>query len=203
MDRQGTARRITGVLLAAGQGQRFGGDKLLARLPHNAGDALGDTPVASAACRPLLAALPGSVAVVRAGATALMRAFEEEGMRVLPFERADEGMGASLAFGVAQTADAAGWVIALADMPWIATSTVRAVAEALERGAPVVAPAYRGARGHPVGFGAALRSELVALRGDQGARSILRAHAGELMQLAVDDPGILRDVDTRADLDAG
>ena len=49
-----------------------------------------------------------------------------------------------------------GWVVALADMPWIRTETIAAVADALARGAMIAAPDYAGVRGHPVGFAATL-----------------------------------------------
>ncbi len=90
--------------------------------------------------------------------------------------------------------DAAGWVIALADMPAIEVSTVRAVVGLLLEGALTAAPMFRGQRGHPVGFAAALRPRLLALSGDAGARPVLEAHPPQLIE--VEDPGVLYDVDT-------
>ena len=183
----------TGVLLAAGAARRFGGDKLLAPLPDG-------TPVGLAALRAMRAALPTVIAVVRPGDDALSALFSGHGVRVVHCERADEGMGASLACGVAASADANGWVVALADMPWIATRTIRAVGEAIVAGASLAAPVCRGERGHPVGFAASHRAALMALEGDEGARAIL-AHAGTaLVRIDVDDAGVLRDVDAPGDL---
>ncbi|MCL4799694.1 MAG: nucleotidyltransferase family protein, partial [Burkholderiales bacterium] len=59
----------------------------------------------------------------------------------------------------------------------------------------------RGERGHPVGFAARYGAELAALAGDAGAREILRRDRGLVELIEVDDPGVLRDVDTRADLE--
>jgi len=110
-------------------------------------------------------------------------------------------MGVSLAAGVRATPiDAAGWVVALGDMPWIAPDTVRRVARAIRDGAPVAAPRYRGSRGHPVGFAAGLRADLLRLQGDRGARDILGRESARLVQIDCDDPGVLKDVDTPADL---
>ena len=72
----------------------------------------------------------------------------------------------------------------------------------MRTGARIVAPAYRGERGHPVGFAAALRDELLACKGDEGARSLIKRHHAEIRLLAVDDPGVVFDIDRREDVPA-
>lgn len=188
-------RRITGILLAAGSGSRFGGQKLL----HPSTDG---TPLGVAAARNLLAVLPHSVAVVRAGDEMLPELLAAEGMRLVANRRADRGLSASLAVGVAASADADGWIVMLADMPFIRIATIQRILALLERGAPLAAPSYRGLRGHPVGIGRAFRDELLALTGDQGAREVLFENDGLLELLEVDDAGVLIDVDTPADIAA-
>jgi len=186
-------RHVTGILLAAGRSERFGGNKLLAPLPDG-------VPLAVRAARTLKTVLPEVLAVVSPGDTELSHTLVREGLMVQECADAVRGMGHSLACGVAATPDAGAWIIALADMPAIQASTFRAVAQALADGAELVAPAYGGRRGHPVGFGAGWRNWLLALEGDRGARDLLAAHADRLMLIEVDDPGILRDVDTPDDL---
>lgn len=192
--------RIVGVLLAAGRGVRFGGGKLAAALPQASHGVAAGTPVGLASAHHLLAALPEVVAVVRPEDSTLATGLAAAGARVVACARADEGMGASLACGVAAARDADGWVIALGDMPWIAPATVDAVAAALRAGGEVVAPWYRGQRGHPVGFAASCRAALTALGGDEGARSILRERKDAVRLVNVDDPGVLGDVDRVEDL---
>jgi len=187
---------VVGILLAAGSGTRFGGDKLLAGLP---GAAAGDA-VGVAACRNLVAAVPEVIAVVRPGDAALAAALAAAGARVVECDRAADGMGASLACGVRASGAAQGWVVALADMPWLLPATIAQVADALRGGATVAAPFHAGRRGHPVGFGSACRAELAALGADEGAKAVVAAHRAALVRLDVDDPGVLRDVDTPADL---
>ena len=190
----------TGILLAAGLGQRFDPtgrrSKLLAELPTR-------VPVAVAAARHLAAATAEVVAVVRPGAELLASLLAEAGCRVVHSPDALRGMGASLAAGVRASREARGWIVALADMPWIASGTYAAVARALGAGdvGAIVAPAYRGVRGHPVGFGRSHYDALAALDGDAGARALF-ARQSSLTLLAVDDPAILRDIDTPADLAA-
>ncbi|MEK7877760.1 MAG: hypothetical protein AAB325_16405, partial [Pseudomonadota bacterium] len=64
----------------------------------------------------------------------------------------------------------------------------------------LVAPAYAGQRGHPVGLGKRFGAQLLALDGDAGARDLVAAHQGELVLIECDDPGVLQDIDLRADL---
>ena len=187
---------VEGILLAAGRSRRFGAEKLLHPLP-------GGTPVAVAALRNLRAALPVVVAVVREERGALAALLESEGARVCACPRAGEGMGASLAWGVAGSAGADGWLIALADMPFIRPQTIAAVAGAVEDGALIAAPVHAGRRGHPVGFARALREELLALGGEEGARSLLARHAARVVAIECDDPGVLLDVDRPEDLGPG
>jgi len=183
---------IAGILLAAGAGTRFGGRKLLYPLASG-------TPVGVAALRNLQSALPRVVCVVRPGDDELCQLLASERAPVIECAEAYRGMGHSLAAGIAAESGADGWVIALGDMPHIRPDTIRAVAQALEQGAQVVVPVFAGQRGHPVGFGPRFRDHLLVLSGDSGARAILTAHASAVRELAVDDPGVVQDVDTKAD----
>jgi len=115
-------------------------------------------------------------------------------------DRTSRGLGASLAAGVESSASAAGWIVALGDMPRVTPATIRAVKEALEKGATIAAPFHDGGRGHPVGFSAPLRDELLVLDGDVGARGILERHAKEITRVQVEDRGIFVDVDTPEDM---
>ena len=188
---------IVGVLAAAGRGTRYGGDKRLAALPDG-------TPVAVAAARALLdGGLDAVVAVVRPDDGAVTEALAAAGAVPVAGTRAARGLGASIAAGVAARPDAGGWLVALADMPWIAPATVAAVAARLRAGAPLVRPVRDGVPGHPVGFAAAFGPRLRALDGDTGGRPILRAEAGRVVPVPVTDPGIHADVDRPDDLPDG
>jgi molybdenum cofactor cytidylyltransferase len=187
--------RIQALLLAAGASHRFGAPKLLTEL---AGESL-----VSRAARNLLRAGLGVRCVVRPDDEALMSALRDiPGVEILVCPDAALGMGHSLAGGVSATADADAWLVALADMPSIAPATIRAVESALRGGASLVVPTYGGRRGHPVGFGRDWLPGLMALSGDLGARALLESGADELTLVRVDDPGILRDVDTAEHLRA-
>lgn len=194
------AANIRGVLLAAGYSKRFGSNKLLQPLPQGLPQA--GVPIALAAARHMIEALPDSIAVVRPRAQKLGKMLRDAGYKTVVCRNAAEGMGVSLAAGVRAAHDAGGWVIALADMPFIRPDTIRTIVKALSEGAAIAAPAYRGERGHPVGFARRFLDELSALRGDAGARDILRQHPDWITPYEVDDPGVLRDIDQPSDLEA-
>lgn len=78
-------------------------------------------------------------------------------------------------------------------------SSIVAVGRALADNA-VAYTQHRGRRGHPVGFAAELVSELIGLTGDEGARRLVARYPALAVEL--DDPGVLIDVDTEADLAA-
>ncbi|HJV70779.1 nucleotidyltransferase family protein [Ideonella sp.] len=107
------------------------------------------------------------------------------------------GMGDSIAAGVAARPAAGGWLVMPADMPLVRPATMVAVANGLGPH-PVAYAQHLGRRGHPVAFGAELFSELVRLSGDEGARRVLARYPG--LAVEVDDPGVLLDMDTEADL---
>jgi molybdenum cofactor cytidylyltransferase len=187
---------IVAILLAAGAGSRFGGDKLL--YPLSDGVAIG-----AHAARNLLAAGIAVTAVVKPGDFPLSDMLEQEGCYVTVCHDAARGMAASLGHGIAQTRNADGWVVALGDMPAIRPETIASVVQALRGGAEIVAPAYHGERGHPVGFSARFRDELTALSGDSGARTVLQRNAARIRLIESGDPGVLHDVDRREDITAG
>jgi molybdenum cofactor cytidylyltransferase len=181
--------RPVGILLAAGASARFGADKLL----HPLADGV---PIGLASARTLRGARGRVIAVVRRGDGALAALLAGAGVEVTVCPDAHRGLGRSLAWGVGQAADAPGWVVALADMPYLRPETVARVGEAIAGGALLAAPFYRGRRGHPVGFAPALAAELLALAGDRGGREVIDRHRAALVALECDDPGVLRDVDT-------
>ena len=117
--------------------------------------------------------------------------------------RAGDGMASSITQGVSQTRHWGGWVICLADMPWIQTATYQAIIEAVTPDAIVVPSTQQKGtvhRGNPVGFGKNYRSALEALLGDRGARSVVAAHGDRVKQVNVKDPGILLDIDYPDDI---
>lgn len=111
------------------------------------------------------------------------------------------GMGDSIALGVKATPDASGWLILPADLPLIQPDSLIAVAHALAN-ASIVLPCWLQQPGHPVGFDRCYFAALSALRGDAGAKSIVQdaRRQGRITEVALDDQGIVQDIDTVGDL---
>jgi molybdenum cofactor cytidylyltransferase len=188
------SRNICGILLAAGQSKRFGhSNKLLQPLANG-------LPLITQTVRTMLSVLGSVVVVVPPDHDDLKQVLQDETVQLTINPAADVGMGNSLACGATASNDADGWIIGLADMPWIKSTTLSKIITALHAGHPLVAPRYQNLRGHPVGFGREYRETLQNLQGDVGARSVLKQHKAQLHYLDVNDPGILLDVDTPADL---
>jgi molybdenum cofactor cytidylyltransferase len=95
---------------------------------------------------------------------------------------------------------AEGLLMTLVDVPMLTAATVSAVISAWATSrAPIVRPIVNGRRGHPVIFDRCVFDELRAAPLDVGARAVVRAHWRESIDVPVDDPGCIIDIDTPAD----
>jgi len=189
---------VVGVLLAAGESERFGGsNKLLASVD-------GDTMVRRAARTLTGDDLEAVVAVVGHEADRVRAALT--GLPVEVVENPDyaSGQAASVAVGTraAREAGAVAVCFALGDMPWVEPATVSTLVAAYraDAGDPLAA-AVDGRRGNPTLFGARHFDALEAVDGDVGGRSLL-LHDPRAALVETGDPGVRRDVDEPGDLSA-
>jgi molybdenum cofactor cytidylyltransferase len=185
------------IVLAAGKGSRFLGAE------HKLAQHLGATTVFGCTLQHAIASHLQVIVVTTEGlADIARRSVAARDVVVLPDVgapgQAQLGMGYSIACGVAARPDADGWLILPGDMPRVQPTTLQAVARELDHHAVAYAQ-YKGRRGHPVGFSPELYSELAELSGDEGARRLIARYPA--VGVEVDDPGVLVDVDTLADLD--
>lgn len=180
------------LLLAAGSASRFRSDKRLALMPDS------NTVLDNVLANIVLSGLPLLVCL-GPDDHELGENLEGRGFACLLCQRAGEGMGGTLAEGIAKLSDLDGVLIALADMPWIEPASYRIIAEQLTQGT-ICIPVSGGRRGHPVGFGSRYFDELRQLSGDTGARKLLDLHANLVREIPVEDPAIHRDIDVPADI---
>ena len=182
------------VITAAGLGLRFGGPTHKLEQPFDGSTVLGTT-----VRHAIETQLPVVVVTTAALAPLVARQLATRDIVVLDADEAAQGMGHSISAGVAERSGAPGWLVLPGDMPLVRPGSILAVASALEH-FPVAYAQHRGRRGHPVGFAAELYSELILLRGDEGARRVMARYPAQGVEL--DDPGVLIDVDTESDLEA-
>ena len=112
------------------------------------------------------------------------------------------GMGHSLANAIPQLVSDVAF-ICLADMPYIQPATLVRLQQAVtdhQQQQPIVRPVHAGVAGNPVGFDSAYFPDLAALRGDQGAKQVIVRHQARLVEVPVDDPGVLQDIDSPDDV---
>jgi len=182
-----------GILLAAGQSRRFGSNKLLHPITDN-------TPMLFIAAEKLVGVMPEVTVVINEGLLSYAVQLEQRGLRVIVNPDADSGIGSSIACGVRASHSAMGWLIALADMPYLKISTLQQLYNRLKAGADIVAPVYDQQRGHPVGFHRRYKDDLVALQDDVGARHIISRNQQRLELVDTDDSGVLTDIDQLQDI---
>lgn len=182
------------VVPAAGKGERFGGAKLLARIDD---DVLLDRTL-----RSLLDAGIDRIVVVIAPGADFRAASGMTDPRVHTVVNPDpsRGMFSSIRAGLA-VADGDPILVLPADMPFVQTATVAAVAGACVREPGIVVPVHAGRRGHPVVFSATVRHAVLESPAHGTLKSALASTGLAIAELAVNDPGILRDVDRREDVE--
>ena len=181
--------QVAGLVLAAGEGRRFGRPKALLEVD---GERLVDR-----AARVLREGGCDVVYVV-AGAVPL----DVPGASTLVNADWRSGMASSLRAGLGSlptTVDAV--VISLVDQPGIGPAAVERLVEPLRQGHQLVVASYGGSLRNPVGIARALWGQAAAgAEGDEGARTFIRAHPELVEAIECADVADPSDVDTPADL---
>ncbi|TRO13270.1 nucleotidyltransferase family protein [Ectopseudomonas mendocina] len=188
------AQAVAALMLAAGYSRRFGADKR--RL------VLADGSSLLAASLALPCSMVEEVWLVLRPDESITELGLPASIKLVQHPLTAQGMGHSLAAGAERLlaeshADAV--AIFLADMPSIRRHSLEAL---MACAAPdrIVLPSHQGKRGHPVLFGRDFWPQLATLGGDAGARAVLQHNAEALHIVELDDPGVLQDIDTPADL---
>lgn len=182
---------VAGLVLAAGEGRRFGGPKAVVELD---GERLVDRAVrllTDGGCSPIVVvdgALPLTV----------------DGARVVHNPDWPTGMGSSLRTGLAALGDPVdAVVVALVDQPWLGAEAVRRLRAARAAGAVVAVAIYDCRRGNPVLLARDVWAGVAELaQGDVGARAFMAAHAELVTPVPCDGTGHPTDIDHPEDLDS-
>ncbi len=188
--------RAVGIVPAAGSAERFGGRKLLADIDGS--------PLLEHTLRALIAGGIRSVVVVlgpeahevQAGIPAL----GEPAVRVAINPDPSRGMFSSIQVGLASFDREEGIAVLPGDMPYVRASTVATLLDVFGRSGAIVSPRYEGKRGHPVIVPASLVAEILAADPQSNLHEVLKRHPDRRLDVDVMDRGVVRDVDTLADL---
>ena len=188
------------VLPAAGASRRMGRPKLL--LPY------GQTTIVGSLVAALRRAGVAHIALVTAPGDAALRAWAEEaGLVAAVNPDPSRGMLSSIRAGIealggplALAAGAEPLLVVPADLPALQPATVRTLLAAMSGAdAPLAVPVHDGRRGHPLAIAPALVPEVWDLDLEVGLKQLLERHAGEVLEVVVDDRGAVVDVDTPED----
>ncbi len=183
------------IVTAAGSAERFGGRKLLADVD---GRPLLERTVAS-----LIDHVAQAIVVVGPDADELRRAIPSLAhpkVRVVVNLEPTRGMLSSIQTGLTTVDWADAYAVMPGDMPFVRTETVKLLAEQFACSPGIVSPRYKGKRGHPVFLPSALRDEVLREDPRSNLHEVLKRHPEARVDLDVDDPGVVRDVDRVEDL---
>lgn len=182
---------ISAIVLAAGGSVRMGGPKPLVHINGR--------PLLDYVLRAVHGAHVDEIVVVLGHeADRVRKAVSLEGARAIVNDAYAEGMSTSIRAGVhAADPESDGLLIVLGDQPFVASRTLDdLIARRQESRAKILIPTYRGHRGNPVLLDRSLSGEVQEIRGDQGCRALFGRHVDGILEVPVDDPGILVDLDT-------
>lgn len=181
------------LLLAAGNGTRFGGDKLLAPVEPN------QLPMGLQSANSIAPHVANLICITRPHDQALIQIFQNEGYTCIPNPDYHTGLASSIVTGLKRIPDQHNLLIVLADMPFISRQNFHEFFHFISQAPDCIArPYFEENPGHPVYFPAAFRDELLQLKGDQGAQAILRTQ--EIRKFQVDHSQFCKDVDRVSDL---
>lgn len=187
---------ISAIILAAGLSSRMGMPKQLLTL--------GNKTLIRIVTENVLASAADEVLVVTGHLEKeVSAAVSDLPVNIIYNPRYEQGQGASLALGVQSINEkASAFLVLMSDQPLITASLISlAIDEFMKNSCLVLRPTHKGLPGHPVVFSASMRAELEALKGDEGARQILKKLGDKVRYLPVLDEAVVFDIDTPVDFE--
>jgi len=184
---------IAAVVLAAGSSSRMGKPKQTLQLEGG--------PMLERVLQTLRQTKVDMVVVVLGAHASVVRGWVKFGKeKVVVNRRFKAGMSGSLRLGLAEAEEADAAIVVLGDQPFVSPGTIDRIIDAyVSSRSPVVVPVYHGRRGNPVLFDRSLFPQIRRIRGDVGAKSVVSGNEDKLLQVDVNDEGILVDIDTPSD----
>lgn len=190
------ASAVSAVVLAAGMSSRMGTPKQLLRID-------GKPILEHTLAHVRKAGVSQIVLVLGFAADAVAKEISTQGLKIVRNEAYQQGMGTSLRTGLTEVdPQSSAALIVLGDQPFVRATTLNQLIECHRSSDPqIVIPLYKGFRGNPVLLDRTVFPEVAGLSGDVGCRAIFGSHTQGIYKLALDDPGILLDIDNPDDLE--
>ena len=190
------ADHIAGIILAAGEGKRIGKNKALLEIEGVSFLEKVFVPLKNTSCNPVIVVGGSESDKVKAEAGRL-------GADFVLNEKWPAGQFSSLKAGLRKLGQhTEGVIIALVDHPLVNAKTyVMLLEEFLEHGDKIILPIYAGRRGHPIIIPSDIIEEIKSAPDNSILKDIIFNHADKIYEIVVEDPGILKDIDTNSDLE--
>ena len=189
---------VAGLILAAGQSTRFGSNKLIEPV-------LGEALIRKTVTSWLKSKISGLYVVIGHQGHDIVQALEGFDFETIANSRFEAGLASSLATGIEELQNKYDFVlIGLGDMPYVKSETMNSLIDAAtlnRHNAKLWIPCFQDQRGNPVLWSRSAFPDLAALEGDQGGRQLFEKFETAMQQVPVQDPGILRDIDVKQDLE--
>ena len=187
---------ISAIVLAAGEARRMGQFKLL--LPWE-----GKTILEHVLDNLLQSQVNEVILVLGHEAHRILKRIPTQKIKVVINTDYREGMSSSLRKGLAAMKEkSTAFLVVLGDQPGIRKEIINQLIQSFHQSREkrkIVLPTYKGRRGHPVLFSIQYHEEILRLRGDIGARQILKDHPEHTIEVEIDSDTILLDIDTPED----
>ncbi len=187
---------ISAVILAAGKSERFDDFKQLVEID---GKPMLDLVIEKVRN----SSVDEIITVLGYKSDRILSKISTEGSKFVMNPNYERGMSTSLSEGleeVGRNTDAV--VILLGDQPYLDSEVIDKLIRSYQNSDKLVmVPYYQGKRGNPVLFDISLKEELMEVEGDVGGRKVVEENPELVHKVAVDNPGVLMDIDTRKDIE--
>jgi molybdenum cofactor cytidylyltransferase len=191
--------KISALLLSAGESKRFGENKLLTNIDNK-------TIIEKSLDSLILQqkSLNEIIVVIGNDYTKILKTISNKKLpqvKVVLNKNYRKGIASSIIKGIENTStDTEVCIIALADMPFIKPETIKILINEIEKGRyGIITLIYKNRKGHPIAFSKKYFNELKRLKGDIGGRNIVEKYKKDVLEIEVDDEGIIIDIDTKED----
>jgi len=185
---------IRAIVLAAGESRRMGRPKLT--LPFGE-----KTMIETVVDNAVQSKVDGVLVVLGSGAEKIAEKIKGYPVKTTVNPEFRQGMLSSIQWGFESLAeDTRAALVMLGDQPLIPGSVIDKIVDAyIQTGKGIVLPVYNKRRGHPILIDMRYRDEVKRISPDTGLRALVHNHAEDILEVEVDAPGVLRDIDTVED----